>query len=158
MAVPLGLGLVGAGGFGQFCLGAYAELAEVQIVAVADIDQERARAVAPSGSRAYSQYSTLLTDSEVEIVAINTPPFLHGPMIREAAAGTAQADSGSLESTDLVEAVVESSQHPVPITNHRANTIQPAIQQSQLRIASRINATEVPLTHWLVIWYCGDAG
>ena len=73
MAVPLGLGMVGAGGFGLFCIGAYVELSKVRIVAVAEIDQERARAVAPPGSRAYGRYSTLLADSEVESVPINTP-------------------------------------------------------------------------------------
>jgi predicted dehydrogenase len=82
---PLGVGLVGAGGFGAFCLKAYVEMDEVTVVAVADVDLERARDIAPPRARAYAEYEDLLADPMVQIVAINTPPFLHGPMARRAA-------------------------------------------------------------------------
>jgi predicted dehydrogenase len=82
---PLGLGLVGAGGFGEFCLAAYVEMDEVAVVGVADMDLGRARAVAPSRARVYGEYGDLLADGDVQIVAINTPPYLHGRMARQAA-------------------------------------------------------------------------
>jgi predicted dehydrogenase len=82
---PFGIGLIGAGGFGTFCLQAFEELVEARVVAVADVDVERARKVAPEGARVYGDYQTLLADGAVDIVAINTPPFLHGRMVQEAA-------------------------------------------------------------------------
>jgi predicted dehydrogenase len=85
MSEPFGLGLVGAGNFGAFCLQAYDEMPEVTVVAVADVDLERARSVAPLGSHVLGGYQALLADPAVQIVAINTPPFLHGVMARQAA-------------------------------------------------------------------------
>ncbi|MCZ7573444.1 MAG: Gfo/Idh/MocA family oxidoreductase [Ardenticatenaceae bacterium] len=85
MHEPFGVGLVGAGGFGAFCLEAYSELPEVRVVAVADTDLERAQRVAPPRATVSSDYRALLADPAVQIVAINTPPFLHGPMARQAA-------------------------------------------------------------------------
>ena len=82
---PLGLGLVGAGGFGAFCLAAYAEMNEVSVVAVADTDLARAQAAAPPEASVYGTYRALLADPAVRIVAINTPPFLHGSMAHQAA-------------------------------------------------------------------------
>jgi predicted dehydrogenase len=85
MSEPLGLGLVGAGNFGAFCLQAYDEMPEVTVIAVADVDLERARSVAPRGVQVCGDYQALLADPAVQIVAINTPPFLHGVMARQAA-------------------------------------------------------------------------
>jgi predicted dehydrogenase len=85
MREPLKLGLIGAGGFGAFCLEAYQEMAEVRVTAVADIVVDRAQGVAPEGSAVYPDYQALLADPRVTIVAINTPPHLHAQMAIEAA-------------------------------------------------------------------------
>jgi predicted dehydrogenase len=82
---PLGLGLVGTDSFGTFCPQAYAEMPDVAVVAVADVDLQCAQRVVPPGARAYGDYDELLADPAVEIVAINTPPYLHGAMARQAA-------------------------------------------------------------------------
>ena len=75
---PVGVGLVGAGAFGVFCLDAFAEMLEVTIVAVADTDRARAQtAAAKHHAAAYGSLNEMLADSNVEIVALNTPPFLH---------------------------------------------------------------------------------
>lgn len=75
---PVGLGLVGAGAFGLFCLDAFAEMPEVTIVAVADTDYGRAQAAAAKyQAKAYGSPDEMLNDGDVEIVALNTPPFLH---------------------------------------------------------------------------------
>jgi predicted dehydrogenase len=84
--MSLGLGLIGVGGFGQFCLEAYGEMDESRVVAVADVDLERAQRAAPPGVAVYDDYHALLADPDVQIAAINTPPFLHSRMICEAAA------------------------------------------------------------------------
>ncbi|MBK9747736.1 MAG: Gfo/Idh/MocA family oxidoreductase [Chloroflexi bacterium] len=75
---PVGVGLVGAGAYGQFCLAAFALMPEVYVAAVCDSDRVRAeRFAAQYGVRAYTELSAMLNDSAVEIVALNTPPFLH---------------------------------------------------------------------------------
>lgn len=76
---PLGIGLVGAGGFGAFCLDAFSAMPEAKIVAVADVARARADELAAKfGAAAYSDIESLLRDPAVNIVALNTPPFLHG--------------------------------------------------------------------------------
>lgn len=75
---PVGIGLVGAGAFGAFCLDAFAAMPEVQIVAVADVDAARTRSLAVKHHATfYDSLDALLADSSVEIVALNTPPYLH---------------------------------------------------------------------------------
>ena len=46
MTQPIGIGLVGAGAFGEFCLAAFSEMLDVRIAAVADLDVARAGALA----------------------------------------------------------------------------------------------------------------
>ena len=82
----LGLGLVGAGGFGRFCLEAYRSLPGLRLVAVCDIDPARAQAVAAEfGLTAYSDYAAMLADPAVNIVAVNTPPSSHAAQTIQAA-------------------------------------------------------------------------
>ncbi len=77
---PVGIGLVGVGGFGEFCLEAFAAMPEVRIAAVADVDRVRAdKAGARYGAAAYTDLDALLGDDTVQIVALNTPPHLHAP-------------------------------------------------------------------------------
>lgn len=78
MSQSTGIGLVGAGAFGEFCLAAFSEMPEVRIAAVADLDTARAEALASQyGAAAYGSLDDLLADPQVEIVALNTPPYLH---------------------------------------------------------------------------------
>jgi predicted dehydrogenase len=75
---PVGIGLAGAGAFGVFCLDAFAAMPEVHIAAVADVDADRARSLAAKHyATFYDSLDALLADSSVEIVALNTPPYLH---------------------------------------------------------------------------------
>jgi predicted dehydrogenase len=83
----LGLGVVGCGRFGEFCLSAFATIPNVTLMGVADRDQRRADVTATAfGITAYSDYEALLADPGVDVVAINTPPALHAPMALAAAA------------------------------------------------------------------------
>jgi predicted dehydrogenase len=83
----LGLGLVGCGRFGEFCLAAFATIPNLKLIGVADRDQSRAEVTATAfGVTAYSDYAALLADPGVDVVAINTPPALHAPMALAAAA------------------------------------------------------------------------
>lgn len=78
MIEPVGIGLVGAGAYGEFCLAAFADVSEVRIAAVCDTDAIRAERFAGQyGVPGYMSLNDLLADVNVEIVALNTPPFLH---------------------------------------------------------------------------------
>ncbi len=76
-----GLGLVGVGSFGRFCLEAFRKLPNLNLVAVCDTDADRARATAKEfGMAAYTAFDQLLADQAVHIVAINTPPSSHAEL------------------------------------------------------------------------------
>lgn len=81
MSAPsLGIGLVGAGAFGDFCLRAFAALPGVHVAAVCDSNAERAASFAERyGAHGYSSLEAMLADPSVAIVALCTPPCLHGP-------------------------------------------------------------------------------
>ncbi len=80
MTKPVGIGLVGAGAYGEFCLAAFSQMPEVSIAAVADVNHERAQQLADQyHARAYPNLEGLLNDADVEVVALNTPPNLHAP-------------------------------------------------------------------------------
>ena len=82
---PLGVGVVGAGGFARFLAGAVADLPDVRLVAVADSDPSRAADLATAvGARAVTRWEDLLTDPEVAVVAIMTPPSSHATIARAA--------------------------------------------------------------------------
>lgn len=83
---PLGLGIVGYGGFGEFTAKAYAQMPQVRIVAITDVDAARLNAAASLyQATAYQTYEQLLADPAVEIVVINTPPWLHAAQAQQAA-------------------------------------------------------------------------
>lgn len=80
MADPIGIGIIGAGEISLLHAAAFRELGErVRLVAVADIDQDRARAQAErfNTPAVYDDYQKLLADPNVQAVAICTPPFVH---------------------------------------------------------------------------------
>ena len=83
---PLGLGLIGCGAFGLFCLDVYSKMDDIHVAAVADVRKE----VAESFSRgfsvpAYGDPNRLIADSNVEIVHIATPPSSHYELVLAAA-------------------------------------------------------------------------
>ncbi len=76
-----GLGLVGAGSFGRFCLNAFRKMPKLRLAAVCDKDAARARATAAEfGMTAYEDVELLLADKTVDIVAIHTPPSSHAAL------------------------------------------------------------------------------
>jgi predicted dehydrogenase len=74
----LGLGLIGCGAFGDFCLNAYSKLDGVRIAAVADVRSEVAEAFgAQFGVPAHADAAGLVAQDDVDIVHIATPPSTH---------------------------------------------------------------------------------
>jgi predicted dehydrogenase len=85
---PLGLGLAGCGRFGTFCLAAAADLGGTTVVAVTDVEPDRAaRVAAAHDARAVRDFEALLADPAVDVIIIATPPVAHGPMARAAVEG-----------------------------------------------------------------------
>lgn len=76
------LGLIGAGEFGNFASEVIQLLPNARLVAVADTNESSALELAKiNGSKIYQDYKLLLADTDVEIVLINTPNFLHAEMV-----------------------------------------------------------------------------
>ena len=117
---PLGLGLIGYGGFGRFCLDVYAAMPDIRVVAVSDVDKARREEAARRfGVRPYADANNLLTAPDVNIVVISTPPHTHAPLsIAAARAGKhifcEKPLALSLEEADTV--IATAAQHNVHIT------------------------------------------
>lgn len=79
---PLKIGVIGCGSIAQHRhLPEYLLNLHSEIVAVCDINEDRAKEVAEMyGARAYLQYEELLKNTEVEAVSICTPNYLHAPI------------------------------------------------------------------------------
>lgn len=75
---PLRFALVGTGGIAQTYAQAFQTSNCCELVAVADINQDSARAFAePFGAKSFSDYKTLAENSEFDAVIISTPPNTH---------------------------------------------------------------------------------
>ncbi|MBS3734125.1 MAG: Gfo/Idh/MocA family oxidoreductase [Phycisphaerae bacterium] len=75
---PLGLGLLGCGAFGRFCLETFATMDQVRIAAVADIRPDAARALGEAFDVVAAESDkALLARDDVDIVHIAAPPAAH---------------------------------------------------------------------------------
>jgi predicted dehydrogenase len=75
-------GVVGVGQMGQYHVGVYSELHNVELVGVADNDYHRGMSVAEKyGARCYTDYHELL--AAVDVVSIAVPTSLHYAIARE---------------------------------------------------------------------------
>jgi predicted dehydrogenase len=74
----LRVGLIGAGRIAGVHMEAYRLTDKATVVAVADVDADRAKALGQSvGARAYGNYRELLADDTIDAVDICTPVFTH---------------------------------------------------------------------------------
>ena len=94
MNKPLGVGFIGTGHIAtQVHLPVFRKLADeglVNIVAVCDIDPDKARSVAEKFSvpQYFTDYSDLVARDDIDVVSVCTPNFLHlDPVIKSFAAG-----------------------------------------------------------------------
>lgn len=83
----VGVGLIGAGGWGEMHARVHAQTPAARLVAVADEDAARARSLAARhGARAYPSWRDLLRDEEVDAIAVVTPDFAHEEILLAGAA------------------------------------------------------------------------
>jgi predicted dehydrogenase len=73
---PLRIGVIGAGWIATDHVSVLDRLGH-EVVAVCDIDTERAAKIAPEGARVYEAWEKLLADEELDAVWVATPPLLH---------------------------------------------------------------------------------
>lgn len=75
--------LIGTGGIAQTYAQAFQQSASCELVAVADVNENSAKAFAePFGAKSFSDYKTLAESSDIDAVIIATPPNTH-PEIAE---------------------------------------------------------------------------
>ena len=79
-------GIIGAGVIANYMARAFTEGRNSVAVALADVNLEAARKLAPAlgGPRIVADYHELLADPHIDAVYIATPPFLHRPMTVDA--------------------------------------------------------------------------
>lgn len=105
----VGMGLVGAGGWGAMHARTYATTPGAKLVAVADEDFSRARSLAERhGARAYASWHNLVADAEVDAMAVVTPDFAHEEILLAGAAAGKHllAEKPLALSTDACERIV----------------------------------------------------
>lgn len=74
-------GIIGCGGIGQLRAGALAQMPGAHIIALNDIDQERAAGLAAgTHSQAVGDWHELINRDDLDAVVISTPPSLHAEM------------------------------------------------------------------------------
>src|SRR6478735_3137248 len=72
------VGIVGTGAFAQFASEAFLRTGKVKMVACMDVDINAASAMAANYNAAsYSVYEEFLSDENIELVYISTPPSIH---------------------------------------------------------------------------------
>src|SRR5713101_4544706 len=78
-------GLIGCGGIGRLRAAALSQSAPLRLVAVTDLQPERAAAIASNyGGVIDDDWRRLLRREEVDAVIVSTPPSLHAEMCIEA--------------------------------------------------------------------------
>jgi predicted dehydrogenase len=76
--MQLNIGIVGAGGFAHFAAKSFLQVAGISIVSVHDINEVIARELSNElNAKVYTDYDALLHDSNINLIYIATPPFLH---------------------------------------------------------------------------------
>ena len=84
MSEVMRFGLIGAGAIGKIRADALAKSSACELVAVADLDESRAKAAAPRANY-YRDAEALVGARDVDAVIISTPPPLHEPLAVAAA-------------------------------------------------------------------------
>lgn len=84
-ADTLGIGAIGAGGFGLFALQQFLQAPGTRLIGIAGTNREGALAMARRfGVPDVVEVDALLANPEVDLIYIATPPFLHFPQARAA--------------------------------------------------------------------------
>ena len=136
----IGMGLVGVGFIGPHHLEAVRRLGFVDVVAIADSSDERARekAAALGVPKAYGDYHAMLADPDVHVVHNATPNVLHHPVSMAAIAAGKHVVSDkplamtSAQARELLDAATARGVVHAVTFNYRGN---PLVQQARVMVA-----------------------
>ncbi len=79
----LRVGLIGIGGMGGCHYSCYPNVKTAQLVAVADVREDVARAKTKGEQRVYTDYKQMLDNEQLDMVDICSPSYLHADMVIE---------------------------------------------------------------------------
>jgi predicted dehydrogenase len=153
----IGMGLVGPGFVGMHHIDAVRRLGFVDVVAIADADEQLARdkAAALGVARAYGSFEALAADPAVHVIHNTTPNFLHGPVVRAAVAhgkhviSEKPLASSAAEAKALWIAARDAGVVHAVMFNYRGN---PMVQQARTMVAGG----EVGAVHYVHGGYLQD--
>lgn len=154
----IGMGIVGVGFVGPHHVDAVRRLGYVDVVAVAASSEESARKKAQQlgAPRAYGSYQQLLADTEVQVVHVATPNYLHYEVTSAALAKGKHVVSdkplatSAAEAKRLVDELKRSGLVGAVTFNYRGN---PLVQQARQMVASgEIGKTTFVHGHYLQDW------
>jgi predicted dehydrogenase len=135
----IGMGLVGAGFIGPHHLEAVRRLGFVDVVAIADFNDELAKqkAEALGVPKSYGSYQALLADPDVHVVHNATPNYMHHPVSMAAIAAGKHIVSDkplamtSAQARELLDAATAKGVVHAVTFNYRGN---PLVQQARAMI------------------------
>ena len=113
-ARPLGYALIGAGGFGLFCLEQYARMPSLNVRCIADTNADAAgRAAHTYGVDAAHSVEEVLARDDIDIIHVATPPFSHAAITQQVlAAGKHVLCEKPLALTlDDAQSAIDSARH-----------------------------------------------
>lgn len=137
----LKVGIIGSGIWGGQHAHVFSTLPNTELVAVCDVNEDRARAMAEAhgAPRCYTDHRDLLADPEVEAVSIATPDFSHTPLLLDAiSAGKhilcEKPLATTLEEAEAVQKAASASDRKIMLDFH--NRVSPAIASAQEEVAA----------------------
>jgi predicted dehydrogenase len=163
LAPPGAVAVIGAGGFGRFCVDAYRQSGDIHVVAVTDPQFAGERLNGWSALRIEADWRTAICHPEVEVVHLATPPFLRGEIVIEALlAGKSvlceKPLALSLDEADDMLRTAEQTSRTVSINyvlrHHPAFHVLYRLAQTDLfgsvkTIALQNFAQNLPHNHWM---------
>ena len=176
MNKPFGIGVVGTGDISRVYLSNLKNYGDiVRVVAVADMNEERARAVAEKNGipSVYTSAADLAADPEVDIVLCVTPPAAHAPVVLAALEAGKHAYSEKTLATTMEDGlkIVEAAKKagrfvgcaPDAVLGGRIQTMRELIDQGRIgKITSGVATAVLPGLEWFHVnpgfYYGADVG
>ncbi len=114
------LGIIGIGGFGQFCLDEFVRLPEIRLTAIAGTQPDKYAQLAQRYQIPYvtMDWRTLVSHPEVDLIHVATPPYLRAPVVIAAAAAGKHVFC----------------EKPLALSLEEADTLLQAAHQHQIRV------------------------
>src|SRR5579859_3690470 len=81
LELPGRVGVIGAGAFGRFCIGAYGRTPDLRVLAAADPDASALGQLENLGLRLHQDWRRVLEDQEIEVVHLAAPPYVRRDVV-----------------------------------------------------------------------------